>query len=114
MTRELAERITDLARGGTRLQIESLRVQISDPKARPISEFFVNNRIDLLVREAETFRVDYRNTDGARNIFLGLKKPFRNDWIDTLDHDAMLLILVMLASGGCTAAVLGIQNRRTR
>jgi ABC-type multidrug transport system ATPase subunit len=112
--RELAERITDLARGGTRLQIESLRVQISDPKARPISEFFVNNRIDLLVREAETFRVDYRNTDGARNIFLGLKKPFRNDWIDTLDHDAMLLILVMLASGGCTAAVLGIQNRRTR
>jgi hypothetical protein len=112
--RELAERITNLARGGTRLEIESIRVQSSDPKARPISEFFVNNRIDLLVREAETFRVDYRNADGTRNIFLGLKKPLGNDWLETLDYDAILLILVMIVSGGLTAAVLGIQNRRTR
>jgi ABC-type multidrug transport system ATPase subunit len=112
--RELAARITDLARGGTRLEIESMRVQSPDPKARPISEFFVNNRIDLLVREAETFRVDYRNADGTRNIFLGLKKPVAGDWLETLDYDAILLILVMIASGGLTAAVLGIQNRRTR
>ncbi|MCW1916399.1 ATP-binding cassette domain-containing protein [Luteolibacter sp. GHJ8] len=112
--RDLAERITDLARGGTRLQIESIRVQSSDPKARPISEFFVNNRIDLLVREAETFRVDYRNNDGTRNIFLGLKKPVGGDWLETVDYDAILLLLVMISSGGLTAAVLGIQNRRTR
>lgn len=112
--RDLAERITTLARGGTRLEIESLRVQSADPEARPISEFFVNNRIDLLVREAETFRVDYRNEEGARNIFLGLKKPVGREWLETLDYDAMLLILVMIVSGGCTAAVLGIQNRRTR
>jgi ABC-type multidrug transport system ATPase subunit len=112
--RDLAERITNLARGGTRWEIESARVQSPDPKARPISEFFVNNRIDLLVREAETFRVDYRNNEGTRNIFLGLKKPFGGDWLETVDYDAILLILVMIGSGGLTAAVLGIQNRRTR
>jgi len=110
----LAERITDLARGGTRLEVESIKVQSPNPKARPISEFFVNNRIDLLIREAETFRVDYRNADKPRNIFLSLKKPLGDDWIETLDYDAIILILVMLGSGLCTAAVLGIQNRRTR
>ncbi|WP_367873715.1 ATP-binding cassette domain-containing protein [Luteolibacter sp. Populi] len=112
--RDLAERITDLARRGTRLEVESIKVQTPDKTARPISEFFVNDRIDLLIREAETFRLDYRNAEKPRLIFLGLKKPFGNDWIDTLDYDAILLILVMLACGGSTAAVLGIQNRRTR
>ena len=38
------------------------------------SDFFVNNRIDLMVREAETFRNDYRNTE-TRDVFLALKKP---------------------------------------
>ena len=112
--RELAERLTDLARGGTRLQIDSLKVQSKDALARPISEFFVNNRIDLLVREAETFRVDYRNEDEPRNIFLGLKKPASGDWIDTLDYDSAILLLVILGSGLATSLVLGIQNRRTR
>ena len=37
----------------------------NDPKARPASEFFVNERIDLLIREAETFRNDYRDTGPA-------------------------------------------------
>jgi hypothetical protein len=46
----------------------------NDPKARPASEFFVNERIDLLVREAETFRNDYRNTEN-RVVFHALKKP---------------------------------------
>ena len=111
---DLAERLTNLARGGTRLEIDSIKVQTNNPKARPISEFFVNNRIDLLVREAETFRLDYRNRDKPRNIFLALKKPAGEEWLDTLDYDAGLLILVILGTGIGTAAVLGIQNRRTR
>ncbi|QJE98537.1 ATP-binding cassette domain-containing protein [Luteolibacter luteus] len=111
---ELAERLTNLARAGTRLEIEAMKVQNPSKAARPISEFFVNNRIDLLIREAETFRVDYRNNDKPRNIFLGLKKPFGDDWLDTLDYDAGLLILVIIGAGVCTSAVLGIQNRRTR
>ena len=89
-------------------------MQTNNPKARPISEFFVNTRIDLLVREAETFRLDYRNRDKPRNIFLALKKPAGEEWLDTLDYDAGLLILVILGTGIGTAAVLGIQNRRTR
>ena len=110
----LAERITTLARGGTRLEIESIKVQSKDPAARPISEFFVNNRIDLQIREAETFRVDYRNEDKPRNIFLGLKKPLGDKWVDTLDYDSAVMLLVMLASGLATSLVLGLQNRRTR
>ncbi|WP_265595156.1 ATP-binding cassette domain-containing protein [Haloferula sp. BvORR071] len=112
--RELAERITDLARGGTRLEVESIKVQSTDPKARPLSEFFVNDRIDLLIREAETFRLDYRNAEKPRLIFLGLKKPFGDDWMDTLDYDALILLFVMASCAVSTAAVLGIQNRRTR
>jgi hypothetical protein len=111
---ELAERITSVARGGTRLEVDSVKIQTKDPAARPISEFFVNNRIDLLIREAETFRVDYRNEDEPRNIFLGLKKPVGGEWIETLDYDIAVLLLVMLASGTATSLVLGLQNRRTK
>ncbi len=111
---ELAERITNLARGGTRLEIEAIKVQTTRQGARPVSEFFVNNRIDLLVREAETFRLDYRNQDRPRRIFLALKKPFAGEWLDTLDYEAGVLIIVILGTGLCTAAVLGVQNRRTR
>ena len=111
---DLAERINTLARGGTRLEIDSAKVRSKDPAARPISEFFVNNRIDLLIREAETFRVDYRNREAPRHIFLGLKKPLGDEWIDTLDYDAAVLLGVILGSGLATALVLGVQNRRTR
>jgi len=111
---DLAERINTLARGGTRLEIDSAKVRSHDPAARPISEFFVNNRIDLLIREAETFRVDYRNREAPRHIFLGLKKPVGDDWIDTVDYDAAVLLGVILGSGLVTSLVLGVQNRRTR
>jgi ABC-type multidrug transport system ATPase subunit len=111
---DLAERINTLARGGTRLEIDSAKVRSPQPTARPVSEFFVNDRIDLLIREAETFRVDYRNLDAPRHIFLGLKKPVGDEWIDTLDYDAAILLLVILGSGLATSLVLGIQNRRTR
>jgi hypothetical protein len=111
---DLAERITLLARGGTRLEIDSLKVRSKDPRARPLTEFFVNDRIDLLVREAETFRLDYRNEDKPRHIFLALKKPVGGVWHDTVDYDSTVLLTVIFGTGLATAAVLGIQNRRTR
>lgn len=111
---DLAERINTLARSGTRLEIDSAKVRSKHPKARPASEFFVNNRIDLLIREAETFRVDYRNLDAPRHIFLGLKKPVGDEWIDTLDYDAIILVLVIMGTGLSTSLALGFQNRKTR
>jgi ABC-type multidrug transport system ATPase subunit len=72
---DLVARITRIARGGTKLEVETMIVwPENEPDARPASEFFVNERIDLLVREAESFRNDYRN-EGQRNVFLALRKP---------------------------------------
>ncbi|MEK7952836.1 ATP-binding cassette domain-containing protein [Luteolibacter soli] len=111
---DMAEQITLLARGGNRLQIDALKVRSKDPRARPLTEFFVNDRIDLLVREAETFRLDYRNEDKPRHIFLALKKPVGGVWHDTVDYDSTILLMVIFGTGLATSAVLGIQNRRTR
>ena len=72
---ELVTRIMEAAREGRKAEVETMKIWPDDEsKARPASEFFVNERIDLMVREAETFRNDYRNEE-ARNVFLALKKP---------------------------------------
>lgn len=74
--RALVKRIRKTALGGTRLEIESMKIWPEGEKdAKPTSHFFVNERIDLMVREAETFRNDYRNKTN-RNVFLALKKPY--------------------------------------
>ncbi len=112
---KLASRMTRLAREGTRPEIESVKIWPDDPAVRPVSDFFVNTRIDLLIREAETFRTDYRNEGmKPRHIFLALRKPVPGDHVDTLLYDAAALLFVVLAAGGITAFVLAAQNRRTR
>ena len=70
----LVSRIARIARFGSKLEVETMKVWPDKATARPASEFFVNERIDLLVREAETFRNDYRDKH-YRNIFLALQKP---------------------------------------
>ena len=63
---QLIDRIRRISTSGTRIEVETMKVwPDNDPKARPASEFFVNERIDLLVREAETFRNDYREQGPA-------------------------------------------------
>jgi len=129
----LLERITRLARSGTRMEVETVKVWPDDePDARPASEFFVNERIDLLVREAETFRNDYRN-EKPRNVFLGLKKTFvlieprlnadgsknpSSDGVkvefETLDTAIVSQLLIVLGCGVASALILAAQNRRTR
>ncbi|MFC7337006.1 ATP-binding cassette domain-containing protein [Haloferula chungangensis] len=113
---ELATKLTQIARGGTRLEMESLEIWPDSPDTVPLSEFFVNNRIDLLVSEAETFRTDYRNEKLGRksNIFLAEKKPWKDDFVSTLDVDATALVLTNFIACALTAISLIIQNRRTR
>ncbi|MEM9236177.1 MAG: ATP-binding cassette domain-containing protein, partial [Verrucomicrobiota bacterium] len=128
--RELAEELTELARGGTQLELESLEVWPDSDDSVPVSDFFVNNRIDLLVQEAEAFRTDYRNEELGRrsSIFLAEKKPWRSvkrtdpvsgeefvkrTEISTLDVDAIVLGLANLLACGLTSLALIVQNRRT-
>lgn len=113
---EFATELTGLARGGTRLEIESLEIWPDSPDTVPLSEFFVNNRIDLLVREAETFRTDYRNEELGRrsSIFLAEKKPWKDDYVSTLNVDAAALALTNFIACALTSLALIIQNRRTR
>jgi hypothetical protein len=101
----------------------------NDPKARPASEFFVNERIDLLVREAETFRNDYRDTE-RRVVFHALKKPIpfmiaksgpsvreyveRDDEIETGKYCGAVLASIILGCGVVSTLIISRQNRETR
>ncbi len=74
---DLASRIRRMALEGRPIEVRTMRIWPDGPDeegARPVSEYFVNERIDLMVREAETFRNDYRN-ERQRHVFLALRKP---------------------------------------
>lgn len=123
-------RIRRISTSGTRIEVETMKVwPEDDPKARPASEFFVNERIDLLVREAETFRNDYRNKD-RRIVFHALKKPIpfmtaktgetasqyieRDDEIETQRYCGILLGGLIVGCGVVTTIIISRQNRQTR
>ena len=132
---DLVERIARIARNGTKLEVETMKVWPDKPKVSPASEFFVNERIDLLVREAETFRNDYRNK-GYRNIFLALEKPLpfagakpvepsgeagkaarldHSKWeIETKKYCGLILVGLVFACWILASLILAHQNRRTR
>ena len=100
----------------------------NDPNARPASEFFVNERIDLLIREAETFRNDYRDT-GRRIVFHALKKPIpfmeaktgkslsdyveRDDETDTQRYCGFVLAGIIIGCGVVSIIIISRQNRQT-
>ncbi|MEO5716165.1 MAG: ATP-binding cassette domain-containing protein [Luteolibacter sp.] len=126
----IINRIRRISTYGTRLEVETMKVwPDNDPKARPASEFFVNERIDLLVREAETFRNDYRNKE-PRNVFYALKKPLpfisekplplsdkyveRDDELETHKYCGFILVSIVLACGVMSTIIISTQNRRTR
>jgi ABC transport system ATP-binding/permease protein len=109
--------------------VETMKVwPDDDPKARPASDFFVNDRIDLLVREAETFRNDYRNTE-SRHVFHALKKPLPfiaeppapgptfsepHGHLDTQRFCGFILLGIILGCGVASAVIIARQNRMTR
>ena len=125
----MVSRIRRLTTSGSAIEVETMKVwPENEEDGRPTSEYFVNQRIDLLVREAETFRSDYRNKK-RRSVFLALRKPL--PWadpkppkagelrepqgeIDTQKYCGFVLIGI---SGTCLVAsmlIIGRQNRMTR
>ncbi|MFU8892506.1 MAG: ATP-binding cassette domain-containing protein [Luteolibacter sp.] len=131
----LASRIRRFTLGGRQVEVQTMRIWPEDQEnARPTSEFFVNERIDLLVREAETFRNDYRN-EGLRNVFLALRKPlpfshrefdpanprepiesgpFPKVDIETLRYCGGVLIMFITVCLLLTILAISRQNRRCR
>ncbi len=123
-------RIRRISTSGTRIEVETMKVWPEDsPKVRPASEFFVNERIDLLVREAETFRNDYRNRD-RRIVFYALKKPIpfmkqvvagspgeyleQDDQMETDRYCGFILAAIIIACGLITTMAISRQNRQTK
>jgi hypothetical protein len=126
----LVSRIRRTASTGSRTEVETMKIwPDNDPKARPASEFFVNDRIDLIVREAETFRNDYRDTE-RRFVFHALKKPIpfmhlkkgtteqdyveRDDEMDTQRYCGFVLAAVIIGCGMLSTLIISRQNRETR
>ena len=126
----LIERIRRISSSGTRIEVETMKVwPEEDPDARPASEFFVNERIDLLVREGETFRNDYRDTE-RRIVFHALKKPIplfnpdqpapnasyveREGEIETQRYCGIILLSIILGCGVTSIVIISRQNRQTR
>jgi hypothetical protein len=132
---ELVSKIARVARSGTKLEVETMKVWQDGPGVRPAAEFFLNERIDLLIREAETFRNDYRNTR-YRNVFLALKKPLplagrklvtpvgqeeadsdkrkRDPEVETVRYCGFLLGGLVICCWILASLALSYQNRRTR
>jgi ABC transport system ATP-binding/permease protein len=127
---DLIERIARISLSGTRIEVETMKVWPEGPQnLRPTSEFFVNERIDLLVREAETFRNDYRRKE-PQIIFHALKKPIpfatapigssstsyleRDDEIETQRYCGIVLAAIILSCGVLTTIIISRQNRQTK
>lgn len=113
--RALVKRIKRMAEEGTPIEVSTMKVWPDEEGAKPTYEFFVNERIDLLIREAETFRSDYRN-ETQRHVFLALEKPvfFREKELETMRYNGWLLFGVIAGCGGLTAWIIGRQNRSVR
>ena len=86
-----------------------------DPKSmHPVSDYFVNARIDLMTREAEAFRVDYRNHK-QRAIYLALEQPMADGkWIETHRRNGIILALFIFCCPTLASYLLRRQNRRVR
>lgn len=127
---EIINRIRKISTYGTRIELETMKLWPDhEADAKPASEYFVNERIDLLVREAETFRNDYRNKE-ARNVFYALRKPIpyvtgtppgldapyvdRNDDVETLKYCGIFLIVIVVSCGIASTLIISRQNRMTR
>ncbi len=126
---ELVTRIRRISTWGTRIEVDTMKVwPDNDPNAQPASTFFVNERVDLLVREAETFRNDYRRTN-RRVVFNALYKPLPwarsqpdpngkyvepSDEVDTQKYCGVILTAIILACILLSTVVISRQNRQTR
>lgn len=132
--RDLVTRIRNMVDTGTPIEVSAMKVWPKGEDVRPTYNFFVNDRIELLVREAETFRNDYRNKE-PRHVFLALEKPIPfYDWIEaepmqsnhgrekiskrgqieTMKFCGFILLAVCLGCCFLASWFIWIQNRRVR
>jgi ABC-type multidrug transport system ATPase subunit len=113
---DLAARLTQIARGGTMIELEGLEIRPDSEDARPLSDFFVNKRVELMIEEAESYRTDYRNEklDRRSDIFLAELKPLGDRNVSTILVAALVLIVTAALTCGATTLALIIQNRSTR
>jgi hypothetical protein len=127
----LVSRIRRISTTGTRIEVETMKLWPDDDiNARPASEFFLNEHIDLIVREAETFRNDYRSKD-QRVVFNALVKPlpwakekitdpavlYQDDdsgEIETQRYCGVILLLFNILCIMATTVIINRQNRMTR
>ncbi|MES2996999.1 MAG: ATP-binding cassette domain-containing protein [Verrucomicrobiota bacterium] len=129
---DLVSRIRRMALTGDRLEVETMKVWPDGKDVRATSEFFVNERIDLMVREAETFRNDYRQKQ-KRAVFHALQKPLPwsggaepdentgssaganlDKGVDTQRYCGVILLGFIIACLLATVFNLARQHRRTR
>jgi ABC-type multidrug transport system ATPase subunit len=110
--RELVVRIRRMVDKGTPIEVSTMKVWPEGKDAKPTYTFFVNERIDLLVREAETFRNDYRN-EKPRHVFFALEKPvpYTSRQADTMRFCGWILIGISFGCAASAALVIGRQNR---
>ncbi|MDA7888708.1 ABC transporter permease [Akkermansiaceae bacterium] len=64
--------------------------------AIPVSQYFINERIENMVELAETSRLDERRTETA-HVFLAQKKPFLGVTISTIWYCRFFLLIISLA-----------------
>jgi ABC transport system ATP-binding/permease protein len=95
---EMAFKISKVGRRGEREACEKMKVWSGEEGLiKPLSSYFVNERIDLLTTEADAFRTDIRNGKN-RSIYLALKQPFLDGkWLETTRRNGLLLILFMIS-----------------
>ncbi len=139
--RLLVERIRRMVDEGTPIEVASMQVWPEGEDVVPTYQFFVNERVDLLVREAETFRNDYRNVK-QKHVFLALEKPIpfyeevkqlitgeepttlatyeeteasqAKGRVETIKFCTWVLLFVTLACSLITAFIVGRQNRAVK
>lgn len=114
---DLIEKISRLARYGKPAELDTLPIwpESKDPEHEtlPVSQFFANERIDLMLQEAEIFRNDYRNTK-PRNIFLSPKHYIRQKPVSTVFYNSLILITLILTCSILTSVILNRQSQKTK
>lgn len=71
-----------------------MAIEEIDEEAIPVSDFFVNERVENLVDLAEASRLDERRSE-APHVFLAEKKPFFGFTINTLWYCTFYLVLLI-------------------
>lgn len=111
----LSNTISYVGRKGTRDMCLELKVwppKEGEKKVHQIADYFVNARIDLMTREADTHRTDYRN-EKNRAIFLALKQPlWGKEWMQTDRRNGFVLALIILSCPAIASLILSHQNRK--